>query len=741
MAAAGESNLSTIVASSGSGGSGSDFPTGDAIGTNTDQAPLAQVKPSGQPKGELLRILKNWFRADASHSSIWRGEAKEDFDFRAGEQWTPEDRATLNAQQRPHIVFNRVLTILKAVAGMEINGRHEINFLPVNSTETALNEVLSSASKWMGEGCDAEDEESQAFDNCGTCGMGWTESRLDFEENPKGKYIEESIDPLEMYWDRTAKKKNLSDARRMARLRKMPLGDAMELFPGYTKEQLDASWANGQEIEHARKTLEEKRRREENTTDSTYDDMYEVTIVHIQWWERETYYLVADPQTNTKSELTEQQWRSFETRMRMLKMEPIGVKMTRRVYQQAFLGNEVLKAEKAPVQTRFIWACITGELNRTKGTFFGLARIMRDPQMWANKWLSQVLHILNTTAKGGIVAEKNAFEDERLAEDTWARPDAITWVAEKALSGDKPKIMPKPGSFSPAGHLELMQFAITAIRDVTGINLELIGLKDINQPGILEAMRKQAGMTVLATLFDSLRRFRKQVGRIRLYFIQTFFSDGRLVRVVGPESASAVPLLKDKCIGEYDVIVDDTPTSPNQKEANWAIIQPFLAVFKDILIQKPQLLATILEYSPLPSRLVEAIKSVMAQSAQQPPTPQEQLQIQSMVADIALKHGKAAEATAGAKKDGASAMWDVAAATDMLHKSRAEIPNMIADTAATHAEAAHTRAKTENTVADTAHKKAQTVHQHVQAGAAALTPIPHEPPPVPAIPGQDVGAV
>ena len=47
---------------------------------------------------------------------------------------------------------------------------------------------------------------------------------------------------------------------------------------------------------------------------------------------------------------------------------------------------------------------------------------MRDPQMWANKMLSNALHIANTTAKGGIIAEKNAFDNQVQAEESYARP-------------------------------------------------------------------------------------------------------------------------------------------------------------------------------------------------------------------------------------------------------------------------------------------------------------------------------
>jgi hypothetical protein len=47
----------------------------------------------------------------------------------------------------------------------------------------------------MAAGCDGEDEESEAFDNCATCGMGWTENGMCYEDDPAGLYREESIKP------------------------------------------------------------------------------------------------------------------------------------------------------------------------------------------------------------------------------------------------------------------------------------------------------------------------------------------------------------------------------------------------------------------------------------------------------------------------------------------------------------------------------------------------------------------
>ncbi len=545
-----------------------------------------------------MRIFKSWFKADARHSKDWREKAKEDFGFVAGDQWSTEDQAYLKSQNRTPLVFNRTLTIIKAIAGMEINGRHEIAYIPRKLEDAEIDELLTGASKWMADECDGEDEESEAFTNSAICGMGWTEHRMDYEVEPQGKYIENDVDPLEMYWDRTAKKKNIVDARRLMRAKVVPLYDAMQMFPGKNRSQLDARWAYQNETATPEKTLEERRVRNENSS-GPLDDMDEVTLVQVQWWEREECWCVADPATNKMLQISNDEYDKLKARHAQVQQIMSGtmsgfqpqqlhaVKSRRKVYKQAFLGSEVLEVGHAPWPDGFTFTCITGELHRIKRTWFGVVRTLRDPQMWGNKWLSQILHILNSTAKGGIVAETDAFEDQTQAEEQWAQPGGIVWAAKNAISGPKPKIMDKPGAGSFAGYMELLTLAINATRDVSGINLELLGQKDINQPGILEAMRKQAGMTVLATVFDALRRMRKIVGRIRLFFIQNFLSDGRVIRITGQQGAQAVRLLRDKTLGEYDVVVADTPTSPNMKEQNWSIISQLLPAFKDQLMARP----------------------------------------------------------------------------------------------------------------------------------------------------------
>src|SRR5690606_21367160 len=115
------------------------------------------------------------------------------------------------------------------------------------------------------------------------------------------------------------------------------------------------------------------------------------------------------------------------------------------------------------------------------------------------------------------------------------------------------------------GQAEMLQFSMSAMPMVTGVNMEFMGMREVEQAGVLEYQRRQAGVTILATLFDSLRRYRKDQGRLMLRMIQEYLADGRLVRIVDQDQVKYLPLTRDVALGEYEVIVGEAPSSPNAK--------------------------------------------------------------------------------------------------------------------------------------------------------------------------------
>lgn len=651
-----------------------------------DTVDVEDAEPSTLADAELYISMKSWFLADFSHSDAWRTQARQDFDFRAGHQWEKSTADTMTDEGRVPIVFNRVLPVIKAVAGIEINTRHETIYLPRNIEEgdIAANEDLTCASKWMADGCNAEHQESQAFQDAITCGMGWVEERMDYELDPDGKYIEEQLNPLEMFWDCSARQQNLADSRRRWRARKMQLSDAKAMFPDVSNDDLNCSWAKGVETGDV-KPIEERRLKSDGVDKN--DPKAEVTILQCQWWERERYNRVANPFTGEVENLSDDELKELTAKaqeaaeMSGQHIPVDSVQQTRRVYKQAFIGSKILKKGPCPRVDGFTLHCITGELDHTKGTWFGLIAMMRDPQMMANKWLSQTTHIINTTAKGGIIAEEDAFVDAKEAKAEYARPDAITWAKKGAIGGNK--IMQKPGVGLAAPYVELIRMAVDSIPAVTGINMEIMGLRDVNQPGVLEAQRKQAAMTILATIFDSLNGFRIEVGRTRLYFIQNYFEDGRIIRVTGRDGKhKGVRLLKDKMVGDYDVIVAEAPSSPNQKEQTWAALQSVLPAMGDLIT--PTLAVKLLNYIPgIPSQLVADFQAEL----EQPPPPEAEAQKQ-----IAMR-GAVAKVT----RDEAAAEKDFATAD----KTRAEATLSQASEFAERMRGAKEKAQTARTISQT----------------------------------------
>ena len=585
--------------------------------------------------------LKRWAIDSWKAQQEWREAAEEDFAFRDGHQWTDTEETDLEEAERMPIVFNRTAVIIGSVVGSEINNRTEVRFIPREIGDVKPNEVLTAGGEWFRDQADAEDADSDAFEDMLVCGVGVTETLLDWEDDPEGKPEVEAIDPLECFWDAHARKKGLTDARYMGRVRSMPRTEAEERFADADPAYLNASWMPQHgDVKRTTNVPGDEYTDGEREGDDIKDA---VSVVQIQWREREKSVEYIDPQTGHRAEMAKAQWDQIIQRV------PLNIpsrEFTKWVWRQAFLGGNDILEQNQPDPEGCTFNVMTGIWDRKDKRFYGLLRSMKDPQKFANKWLSQTLHIINSNAKGGILAEYGAVDDPHTLEESWAAADSVTWLNDGALTAGRLK--EKPKAQMPAALMALTEFAISAIRDTSGVNLELLGLRDANQPGVLEYQRRQSAMTTLARFFDSLRFYRKRQGRTIFNFLRNHIAPtGRLVRLVKEDQVQYVPLALDEGTRKYDVIVDDAPSAPNEKEKAWSVIEAMMPMLQNADLSLDDW-ADVLEYSPLPSSFADKVRDKAKQAREQGPDPMQQ---QMMALAVQKEQSEIAENMANAQYD------------------------------------------------------------------------------------------
>ena len=602
---------------------------------------------AGQPD-ELLglsqTINQHMQRAKTS-SADWRVMARECYDFVAGRQWSDEDEAILNAQRRPPVTFNRISRTINAVIGLEVANRQEVRYIPRGNEDTGYNTMMTDAARWARDLCNAEDEETEAFGDMNTCGMGFTETSMDYETDPDGIVNIERCDPMEMYWDPNATKKNLRDARWLARVRRMSRNEVLANWPKYG-EMGGGGGTTEEYLDNEDQPHDASPPWYDNTKPAKRSDVTDIEVIHYQWFEKEKFVRVKSG--DKMIEFTPERFARVKERIDLSGLKYVEQK--RRVYYRAIkIGNVVYSKNRLGVQEGgFTLKAMTGMRDRNSRSWFGLVSIMMDPQRWANKWLSQIMHILNSNAKGGILYETGAFSNPMKAERDWAKPDAMLELEAGGLE----KIKERGMAEFPTGLHELMNYAVESISDTPGISQELMGLVGKEQAGVLESMRKQAGVTMLSVMFDALRLYRKEHGVTLAAFIREYVSDGRLIRVVGPDGAKYVPLARDVMNLRYDTVIDEAPTSHNQKERVMHILLSLVPKMMENGMPPPP--PEVLEYLPIPESLSEKWLAKARPDPQKQQKAEQDKEEERQVL-LAERRSKAAEQMAKAKETEAKA--------------------------------------------------------------------------------------
>ena len=169
----------------------------------------------------------------------WNETAKEDIDFALGNQWTTEERSTLDSQGRPVLTFNKIKPMIQLVTGHLIQNQARIQAFPEGGEDETFTSVMDKILDHIEKVSHLNFKLSYQFASGCRAGRSWIEFFLDYDEDPIfGQLKIPNLGPFKVYMDPSGVEYDLSDCQYGFKVVKLSKGRLKQLFPE-KKDQID----------------------------------------------------------------------------------------------------------------------------------------------------------------------------------------------------------------------------------------------------------------------------------------------------------------------------------------------------------------------------------------------------------------------------------------------------------------------------------------------------------------------
>jgi hypothetical protein len=649
-----------------------------------------------------LNTLMSWIareKAAATHVQAWREQAEECFRFINGYQTSAADAKALKAARRPNNAFNSTQKFIRYITGIERVAPSALIYSAIDESDVRqqiYGEFMTRCYDWFLQQSDGNFERARAFYDLCVCGMGWCDYYVDRSRDARGLPMMTRLDPMEMWWP-DVDRQNLVNSRWRGRETMISLEEACNRWPD--DENIITAYARGQDVFSGAwlmgndKTIVHTLREVETTGEETprLSTKDEVEILEWQWYDEEMGYYFMDPIEQQDVWLDDKAFRAYKSDLLMKARYKITdyARQVRRVYRKVFsLNGRYQLGDVIDIPgNRFTFNPMTGTFDSENRYFYGYAKILLDPQTYANKFFNQVIEIMAHQAKGGLLYEKGAVLPNQLADlnDNFTTPGTSQEVNVNAISQNQ--IRDKPLPQLPAASIAVLQFCIQSMDSITGLSPEAAFNGPVaDTPGVTLRQKTQSSMVLLNQEFDSLSRFRIEEGRV-IFNMLGILADDRLIKVGGAFDGSVIKFLKQPFALEYDMLLDDTERDPNIQ----AMYRDSIMQLAPTLIRMNKFLPELLDYVKfIPVKIRLALKKAIMASAQAdqeaaaqgqsrggrpaPESPEErQARVQKIGADTQLQMVKAQRVAGQQKRDEMKTLIDAIFKAGQLQIEKAKV--------------------------------------------------------------------
>src|SRR3990167_7100375 len=621
----------------------------------------------------IVGRVAQWFQEAIEHP-LWQKyikESAEDEGFYIGGdyQWSVDgsyqDLEALRAAtpKRTVVTLNHCQSVVDVVLGYERQNRFDIKAEPQGDEDVDDVRLLTLLLRFVQEQTESSDLISELFEDGVIQGMGLYEVAIDWTTDPvNGEVGPGVLKPgRDVIWDPYWKRYDLSDAKYVLKFKWAYQDDLIAEYPEHAaviraagdlvKDTLatGGGWTSASGGPDAYGTTTQHPA-EANATPSKYfyDDSDRRLLVIAAWYrEYETKWLVFDKDRGTIFLEAE----SGEEARRVAASNPETLTAVSRKRPKIMTATVIPAAGielEAPVLTPYEndltnYPFVPYIARRRWNEIYGIIRNIKDPQRIENKRLSQVMDLL-----GRFAAIRQWYEEGALVNPHDLRdPTSTAPIAIRAGHQPPGFLVPPLGDVARV-LVELgMQMKVN-LREIPGINPDLLGLRSDDSSGIAIARRQQQGQVIATSYFSNLKRSRRLIGQRYAKRAQQVFSSERTIRLTDDVGTSIVvtlnpletkamgrddfrawrqkraaepgpKILKDVSALKYDVVISEVPSTPTARLAAFQSLVEIIKLAPEQL--GPALLDILIELAPdVPHRdqVIGRIRAIMQGPGQGP---------------------------------------------------------------------------------------------------------------------------
>lgn len=549
------------------------------------------------------------------------------FDFIFGRHRTQEELDKLEQQGRNNIIFNEIQAKFNHLVGSQTQLRMDVVVKGREKADDAFANILTQVVRWVEQVCDMDQVETKTFIELAGAGYAVGCVRWHRDTDGYGYPIVEKIPSNEMRWDGNAKKDDYSDAKWQARLIEMTRQQAIELFPEYEEEIMLAGVSlnnnDGQTVGryHNIKSATQELLQDTNTTIYSSNPLRELIMV-IEHYEARYVpeYLAINgikaevTKFDNKKDcqdyidgLTEEYIKQGkilldENGHLLVKMDVFNKK---RIFQSIVIGDSVVCTDEIALP-EFPYIIATGYFD--EGYAIGFVDNLISPQKFYNDQLTMLDYIMGTNAKNITTVMQHLlhqdYKDVEVLQDELSKTGGMILVQSHNAIQTLPMQQPAPALYTNMN--QAAQFMVSSVGGMNALGQQ----ENAAESGRAIEMRAQAGGTGRLPLFDSLKKWRKNVAMRMVWWIKNYMTPEQVIRVTGLEGTpyADIPDNVLNTMSEImtDVVIDETNKSSTVRAAQFTQLQQ---LFIQNNVPSDISLPMLLEYSDLPEAKKQEIKA------------------------------------------------------------------------------------------------------------------------------------